>query len=259
MTQSNNILQELKELGSSLSDVARINPYTVPDNYFDGLASQVLNRIKALEAKNSTEELGHLSPILTGVSKQMPFNVPNGYFEGLADTMLAIVKKDQPVKEELETISPLLSSLNKQMPYSVPEGYFEGLANTVTNKDIKPVAKVVSITSRKWFRITAAAMIAGIIVLGGLLYFNLRNNSISPVDQPYAWVKNSIKKVDKTTVENFASLADEEISNQSTAAASPVKPEEIKELMKDVSDKEIQDFLSDTPDTGTSDDDVMLN
>ena len=50
MNQSSNILQELKELQSSLADKALGNTYAVPEGYFEGLAREVLNRIKALEA-----------------------------------------------------------------------------------------------------------------------------------------------------------------------------------------------------------------
>ena len=78
------------------------------------------------------------------------------------------------------------------------------------------------------------------------------------MEQPYAWVKKSIKKVDKADIDAFVKLADEEFSSQDAVATSPVKSDEIKELMKDVSDKEIQDFLDATPDTETNED-AMVN
>ena len=256
MSQSNNILQELKELESSLLGAGNENIYTVPNGYFEGLADQVLNRIKALEAKSAYEELGHLSPLLSSISKQMPYELPVGYFENLEAGTTAIVQNDQTAKEEIEALSPLLSGLSKKMPYSVPENYFEKLSANEQRTDTKPVAKVVSIGKRKWFRLAAAAMIAGIIALGTIMYFNI-SGTVSPVKQPYAWVEKSLKKVDVSEVNDFVKLADEELPDQ-TLASAPVKPEEIKELMKDVSDKEIQDFLNDTP-NDSDDDDVMLN
>jgi hypothetical protein len=255
MTQKENILQELNELKSSLAAITPQNIYTVPVGYFDGLAAQVLNRIKALEAKNAVEELGYLSSSLSNISRQMPNYVPAGYFEGLAEKAMQLVRESsdyQTAKEELETLSPLLSGLKKTMPYSVPQGYFENLAE----KRDKPAAKVVSITQRKWFRYAAAAVVTGVIILAGFIYINSRN-AVDPVDQPYAWVKKSIKKVDKTDIDAFVKLADEEINNLAVVATSPVKPEEIKELMKDVSDKEIQDFLDETTVTESSEETMM--
>jgi hypothetical protein len=262
MTQKENILQELNELKSSLATVTPQNVYTVPVGYFDGLAAQVLNRIKAMEAKNAVEELGYLPASLSNISRQMPNYVPAGYFEGLAEKAMQWVRESndylqkesfgQTAKEELETLSPLLSGLKKTMPYSVPQGYFESLAE----KRNKPAAKVVSISQRKWFRYAAAAVVTGVIVLAGFIYINSRN-SVDPVAQPYAWVKKSIKKVDKTDIDAFVKLADEDLSNLAVIATSPVKPEEIKELMKDVSDKEIQDFLDETTVTESSDETMM--
>ena len=256
MAQSNNILQELSGLESTLVNVTPQNVYTVPDGYFEGLANLVLNRIKAMEAGNASEELTYLSPMLNAVSRQMPYSVPADYFEGLENKMMQSVRESsdyQTAKEELETISPLLSGLKKEIPYSVPQGYFESLGEE-TNK---PAAKVVSITGRKWFRYAAAAVIMGAVALAGLIYLN-STNRVDPVDQPYAWVKKNIKKVDKAEVDAFVKLADEEFSTQESLAVGPVKPEEIKDLMKDVSDKEIQDFLNETPDTDAGDD-AMTN
>jgi hypothetical protein len=248
MTQKENILQELNELKSILASITPQNVYTVPIGYFDGLAAKILSRIKAMEAKNAVEELGYLSPSLSNISKQMPYAVPAGYFEGLAEKAMQLVRESnnyQTAKEELETLSPLLGGLNKKMPYSVPQGYFESLAE----KRNKPAAKVVSITHRRWFRYAAAAVVTGVVVLAGFIFINSRN-SVDPVEQPYAWVKKNINKVDKADIDAFVKLAD-------AVATSPVKPEEIKELMKDVSDREIQDFLDETTVTENSDATMM--
>ena len=259
MTQKDNILQELRELKSILANAELQNIYSVPEGYFDGLAAQVLNRIKAMEAATSVEELSFLSPMLANVTKQLPYSVPPGYFEGLAGKAIQSVQESndyQTAKEELETLSPLLSGLQKQMPYAVPQGYFETLSGNINTEKNKPVTKVVSITSHKWLRYAAAAVITVVITLGGFLYVNSRNH-FDPVEQPYAWVKKSIQKVNTNDIDAFVKLADEQLPNQTVVLSTPVKPDEIKELMKDVSDKEIQDFLNDTPDTENSDETMM--
>jgi hypothetical protein len=53
-------------------------PYSVPEGYFEGLAEQVLARIRQEEAK---EELGTLSPLLQQLSKKQPYSTPVGYFD----------------------------------------------------------------------------------------------------------------------------------------------------------------------------------
>jgi hypothetical protein len=253
MAQNNNILQELLELESSLASQAPQNVYAVPAGYFEGFAAQMLNRVKALEARNASEELSYLSPVLSSVSKQMPYALPAGYFESVDERLALVMQEDshQTAKEELGSLSPLLDSLSRKMPYSVPQGYFENLAPAT-----QP-AKVVSITHRKWFKYAAAAMITGIIALGTLLFFNYKNR-IDPVKQPDKWIAKNIKKIDSKEVDAFVQLAEEEFSN--TVATAPVKTEEIKELMKDVSDTELQKFLDEIPEDNTSDDaDVMMN
>ena len=88
MTNRNDILNELNGLESDLSNINPQNIYAVPDGYFEGLANQVLNRIKALEATSAKDELEILSPLLSAVSKEIPFSVPAGYFEILSEKMM---------------------------------------------------------------------------------------------------------------------------------------------------------------------------
>ena len=260
MEQKDNILQELKELNSNLADLARQNVYSIPDGYFDGLITELMKRIRAMEAVNAGEELFHLSPALNGLNKHLPFTVPSNYFDGLAERALAIARNaDRSAKEELESLSPLLSGLKKDLPFTVPRGYFENLGQPVVVEENKPAAKLVSFSHRKWMRYAAAAVIAGLIAVGGFLYFTSVNR-IDPVEQPYAWVKKSVKKIKPVDIDNFVDLVDETQTSQQDVAVNPPAAE-IKELMKDVSDQEIQEFLQDTPDTETSvsDDETIVN
>ena len=70
MTQRENILQELRELKSILADADFQTTYKAPAGYFDGLAEEILNRVKALEATSASEELVALSPLLSSISKK---------------------------------------------------------------------------------------------------------------------------------------------------------------------------------------------
>jgi len=242
MTNRNTILNELANLGSVLANHDPQNFYAVPAGYFEGLADQILNRIKALEASNAKDELSYLSPFLSNISKEMPYSVPAGFFQDLSEDVLKKIsehKDHQTSKEEIETLSPLLSSLKNKNPYSIPAGYFEKLETGVEKKE----TKVISITKRRWYRLAVAAVVIGIVAISGLAIF--KSKQVDPNKNPQAWIeKNVDKKVNKNNLDEFVKLAEGESINV-TSEKDDVKLAEIKELMKDVPEKEIEDFLND--------------
>jgi len=242
MTDRNTILNELADLGSALANHDPQNIYAVPAGYFENLADQILNRIKALEANDAKEELSYLSSFLSNVSKESPYSVPVGFFQTLGEDVLKKISEQedhQTSKEEIETLSPLLSGLKNKTPYSVPAGYFEALETNVEKKE----TKVISITKRKWYRLAVAAVVIGIIAISGLAIF--RSKQVDPNKNPQAWIeKNVDKKVSKDKIDEFVKLAEDESINVASEK-DDVKHAEIKELMKDIPEKEIVDFLND--------------
>ena len=257
MTNRITILNELKDLGSALGNYSPQNIYTVPNGYFEGFPTQILNRIRALEASDAKEELKYLSPLLSNISKEMPYSVPAGFFQHLNEDVLQHVtthEDHQTSKAEIETLSPLLSSLKNKNPYSVPAGYFENIEPGIEKKE----AKVISITRPRWYRFAVAAAIIGVIVIGGILFFNSRK--VDPNKNPDEWiVKNVNKKVSGEKIDAFVRLAEGESLN-TTDESDEAKQAEIKELMKDVPEKEIQDFLNDAVALSSNDDsDALMN
>jgi hypothetical protein len=255
MTNRNDILNELKELGSNLTVNPLENIYSVPQGYFEGFASQVLARIKAIEAADAKEELGHLSPYLSGLSNKNPYKVPAGYFEGLEERLKSIVHVTSEFTngdEELKTLSPLLQELKKENPYTVPEGYFENLSAPVVKE-----TKVVSITSRKWFKMAAAAVVIGIVAITGVLVLN--QNKVNIDKDPHAWVEKSMKKVSTEKIDEFIKLAEKETNFDGTVAITTNKPDDIKELVKDIPENELQDFLNDTEALTDESEETLLN
>jgi hypothetical protein len=225
------IIQELNELESSLASLSGADIYQVPPGYFESFASQVLDVIKGVE-------------FIGSLPQQNPYQTPLGYFDGLAENIMENIRNHadyQTSLEELGSISPLLNSLKKVPVYSVPEGYFENFRPAVA---AKPVAKVVSISSRKWFKYAAAAVITGIVVLGSVLFINSREK-IDPRKNPSAWVEKNMKKVDKEDINEFVKLADEQAQVKEGSVAT-VKKEEMKDLMKDIPSTEIDQFLNET-------------
>ena len=237
MTQRANILQELNEIGSTLVNVTSQNIYSVPAGYFEEFADQMLNRIK--------------SPLLNEARKN-PYTVPTGYFDGLEERLMQAVRKSadyQTANEELESFSPLLKGLRKETLYTVPQGYFENLEAEIN----KPKAKIITITHRKWFRLAAAAVIVGIIASAGL--FLKQQKPIDPNNNPYEWVAKNMKKVGTDKINNFMNSSGiEQLSKEA-----PEKNDDIKDLMKDVSDKDIQQFLNETAVVQDNDDITSLN
>lgn len=244
MDSKNNILQELQELNSRLA-IAPSNPYTIPSGYFDGLLEQVMRRIKALEATDATEELGHLSPVLSRVSKQTPYTVPAGYFENAENRIAIATAGELSTKEELESISPLLSGLKKTNPYSIPEGYFENITVPAINK---PAAKIVSLGSRKWFRLAAAAVVTGVVVLVGVMVLN----TPQPKD-PIAKVQKEIKKTSDKELTDFLEFTDETTSDVA------INTDDAKDILKDIPEAELKAFLEETADGDTDVENSNLN
>ena len=242
MTNRNIILNELKDLESFLGNYNPQNIYTVPNGYFEGLPTQILNRIKALEAANAKDELKYLSPFLSNVSKEMPYAVPAGFFQSLSEDVLKKISEHedyQTSEEEIGSLSPLLSSLKNKNPYSIPAGYFERLETGAEKKE----TKVISITRRRWYRLAVAAVVIGIVAISGLAIF--RSKQVDPNKNPQAWIeKNVDKKVSKDKIDEFVKLAEDGSTNVAYEK-DDVKHAEIKELMKDVPEKEIEAFLND--------------
>jgi len=262
MTNRNIILNELKDIGSALGNYSPQNIYAVPTGYFEGFPTQILNRIKALEATNTDDELKYLSPLLSSVSKETPYSVPAGFFQNLSDDILQKVSEHadhlqkesfgQTSEEEIESLSPLLSSLKNKNPYSVPAGYFENLESKAEQEK----TKVISITKRRWYRLAVAAVFIGVVAIGGFLFIGQRQVT---VDNPQAWInKNVSKKVSNEKIDEFVKLAEDETIN-TTEESDATKQAEMKELMKDVSEKEIEDFLNDAVALESNDTDALMN
>jgi hypothetical protein len=250
MTQKDNILQELQELNSNLINLQQ-NVYTVPAGYFDGLAEQVMSRIKAQEAKDAAEELSHLSPLLSKISKESSYSVPAGYFEGLAASVLNKIREGndyQTAAEELESLSPMLSGLKKDLPYSVPAGYFDNLTEKTIAEENKPAAKVISFSSRKWIRYAAAAVVTGIIVLAGFLIFGNNGNG-EPGSKIMAKISRDIKKMNTEQQDDLIDFIDAGMNGKETAQEKNTnKSAEIQDLLKGISDEELLDFQQQSED-----------
>lgn len=263
MTQKDNILQELKELRSSLASAGFANVYQVPTGYFDNLAERVLNRVKAMDATDAAEELKYLSPLLSSLSKEMPYSVPADFFNNQDERVRQLMHAENnglSPDEELKELSPLLSSLKKEMPYTVPVGYFESVGVNGTKEETAP-APVILITRKSWFRYAAAAIVIGFIAISGFLIWG-NGKSIDPKTQSAAWVEKNLKKIPTDEINKFVQLADENVSAYATLGPKneATDKNDVRELIKDIPEKDIQSFLDETQSAEPeANDDVLMN
>lgn len=235
MAIDKNISQELNELGSSLLNTNNQPVYTVPAGYFEGLVDQVLGRIKALEVDSATEELAHLSPLLSGIGKTMPYHVPAGYFEEVEERMLYAMMPDQSANEELETLSPLLAGLNKQMPFEVPQGYFDTVG--IPANEAQQPAKVIGFTTRKWFRMAAAAVVVGLVAFSSLFIINKTTSK-----DPMRVAERDIRKMDEAQKENIEDFLDAGLNGEESARLNADQTNEIQKLLAGISEEELKAF-----------------
>ena len=130
------------------------------------------------------------------------------------------------------------------MPYSVPKGYFEELSYEIGQR-VAPKAKVVALHKRKWMHVVAAALVAVIITLSGILYIQ---DSPSQESAPLA---QQLKQVSTTELEEFIKN-----TNVTTGTKASQNSADVKRLLQDVSDQELEAFLDEIP---TEEEEIAIN
>jgi hypothetical protein len=232
-------------------------PFSVPNGYFEGLASSILAKVKS---QSSDEEITSLSPLLAGISKKMLYSVPENYFQGNMESLPAYF-------HEIE--SPVLSSIGKEMPYQVPADYFSELPEQVASRIFAPKAKVVPLFKRSWMKMAAAAILGGIITISGYNYFNadasnknIANNNPDPVNQQQAIAEKDSKK-QTAIIKELKTISTQELDAfiqkvdvKTSVARKTTNKKDLREELKDVSNTELDSFLDQIP---TADDELLID
>lgn len=227
MNRPENIKEELNGLNSSLPTPGE-TPYSVPEGYFEGLADAVMARIKEAD-QNAATEIAQLSPLLASISKQTPFQVPEGYFQSNLDGLKAITSDEE---------SAMLSFVEKDQPYEVPAGYFDNLPGQIMEK-IGTQSKVVPMR-RKWTRLVVAALVAGVMALGGFFYFNDGSRAQNATETAATF----IEKASTEELDAFIRATDVFVMDDNAIAQQSV---DVKQLLQDVPDQELEAFLDQLP------------
>ena len=243
MNKRNTIQDELNELNSGLNPNSNEMPYSVPEGYFEGLAASVLAKIKTETAISASEEIARLSPLLAGISKKLPYSVPDNYFQSNIENLGAFTSESEE--------SLMLSFIDKEMPYEVPAGYFANVAEQVLEKVSGRNAKVVPIAKRKWMQLAVAAAVTGIMAISGIMYFGGHTGNTLASGDPATVVKKATTK----ELNDFINSTTVTITNDQKQVTAKNKTE-AKKIFNDVSDKELDAFLSQMP---TDAEDIDIN
>jgi len=233
MEQRQSIARELQEAGNTLPAHLHLPLYAVPEGYFEAFAATVLARIRSQEA---ADELGSLAPLLAGLSRRMPYAVPEGYFGAAAASE-----------------SGFLASLPRTQPYTLPAAYFEEFAGAMLEK-VAPKAKVVSMRRFRVARLAVAASVAALLAVGAWIYRSGQQDVLYPVaTNPSGWVEKRLQHVPDQALEEFLEHTATVPAN-SVASRQSERPE-VRRLLNDVSDNEVEAFLEQVP----SDDDMLAH
>lgn len=242
MSSRNTIQEELRSFGSGLP-VTNNPSFSVPEGYFEELAATILAKVKSSDT-SAGAELSELSPLLAGIPKAMPYSVPSSYFEDNLQNALTI---------ESESEVSFLTDLDKAMPYEVPTGYFDELPAQILAKVSLPKAKVVPLFARTWMRAASAAVVAGVLFFGGWQLFNGRESHSGTAARAtetstyVAQAKPVIQEIKKASTKDLEEFIGSVPPTTASAKKQPSSKEETKELLKDVSVNEMENFLSTVP------------
>ena len=233
MKNKNYIYKDLKEISPFMLQLKKTNVYYIPSSYFNDLSPEIIKKI------NLAKELLHNLSLIT------PFQIPSNYFENLSKAIFKkLYVKDKQldeVFEETEAIAPLLNTISKKTLYSIPQDFFEK-SQMPHIESKKQEAKVVSIYNwPKIFKISAAVIILSFSIK---LLTIPEKSSVSSVALNNA--RKKVKNLSKQEIIRFLKF-NVPAENITSAAKHKFKNENaIKSSLKEVSDKEIQQYLIET-------------
>ncbi|MDE3144578.1 MAG: hypothetical protein KGL19_10515 [Bacteroidota bacterium] len=220
MTHKETIFKELTTISPILTTLNQSNLFIAPQGYFEGLAVDIIARIKREE--------------LLAEAKSNTFKIPENYFETLSDTVLSKIRSEKSeFTDELKKVAPLLNTISQKNIYTVPENYFENFSVT---KNKKQSAKIISFGfARKWISYAAAAIIGGVLITGGFLYQN-KQSSFN--------VTKELNSVSDSELNAYIENDDLALNTDNNFLKEQDLPD-IKQSISTVSDEELQQYLND--------------
>lgn len=152
--------------------------------------------------------------------------------------------ENKEIIQELDQVAPLLNTIAKKPVQTVPEGYFE---NFQVQIEEAPVVQMNH--KRKWFTLAAAAVVIGILVIGG---FELVNQPAVTANPGLVINMEQIAKMDiNESVQSLSNDAIDEYLKTANALAGPENSlhqytvDAISETtVAEIPDEELQLYLS---------------
>jgi hypothetical protein len=159
-----------KDEAPNLSRLPKVNPFAVPEQYFDDLSERIC-------ASVFVDDLMAKTGVLEG-------DVPEGYFAQLQEEITA--------KITLESLN-----LPKQEGFAVPEGYFSKINESILNKVTQGEASTPKARKLWPNRMTQYAAAACLVLISGIaVYLNQdnlfhttpqNNTTVSVTEDPMLW------------------------------------------------------------------------
>ena len=202
-------------LSPVLAQAGRVNPYAVPEGYFEGL-----------------------SPILAIVKDKNPYLVPTAYFDTLAAEITGKIAGQPELSGSL-----------------VAAGAGSNSRLEIAEEDsAQPKTRVIDLGKRmSWMKYAAAAVVAGLIVTVGWLRWHPVSSStqtrqlaaVKPTTP--AEMAKSLSKVSDAELQNF--LVDQDttlaqpVGNIGSMATVDMDDSNLSSLLGDVSDGELKQYM----------------
>jgi hypothetical protein len=276
MDVKNDILEELRSVSELVATISRETPYRVADDYFTDLPSRLLLRIKTVHkplAFNVPD--GYFEGFAEGVLARIRKEARTG--EGARPEFEPMKAVPETASQELSALSPLLAQLRSMETYRMPEGYFEEIAPILTvarelnpytvpkeyfhhlpaeieEKVVEPreaqsavgkkPAKLIAFGGRRtnWWKYSAAAVVAGLILTIGWLRLQVHNGS-----HPSTVAENiptSLMKVSDQDLQSFLADQDTTLAQQTNNTASlDFNDSDVRSLLSDVPDGDLRQFM----------------
>ncbi len=159
-----------KDDESHLSRLPKVNPFAVPDQYFESLSDRISGALFVEELKSQA-----------GFPAS---DVPEGYFEHLQDDIQAKITLDA-------------LNISKAPGFTVPEGYFDQSRSSILERISQENAasgKVIKLWPSKFTKYAAAACL--VLISGMAVYLNQDrlfnsssevSNSVAATEDPMLW------------------------------------------------------------------------
>lgn len=155
------------------------------------------------------------------------------------------MSEKETIKSELKEIAPHLPPASPT-PYQVPSTYFETLtSNLLEQIRYQPVKKtpLLSLPTRNWKILAAAASITGLLFFSMYFYTNTRQSEGST--DITKWVKKEMPNLSEESLSDFIQTHESVQSSTPTVASTDKK--ELAQLVKDISNEELSSFLNEIP------------